>query len=330
MKEETKCYCGHTTYCDCGPEEPFRHKGQAIPAEEILANRSNAYEFINIDKMKNVHVLPTDKPSRLFISDTDKILELDEECIISEDWWIKNQNIYITNDEKIKVNDYVLDDEQDVFQVLEINHITGILRSDGFTYVIDVCKKIILTTDQELIKDGVQTIDDEFLEWFVKNPSCEEVEIKKWTDYKLENDKEIPFFSYKIIIPKEESKQETLEKEPNFYEKLVEYFKNTPREKVLEDWNKTAECDNIGPTMEEFLGNKQETIEEAAERIYPINIVSSDGWDGNFLCRIGFYIGYELAQERSYSESEVLEIIYKFKQTCPYYIEKWFEQFKKK
>ena len=20
--EETKCYCGHTTYCDCGPEEP--------------------------------------------------------------------------------------------------------------------------------------------------------------------------------------------------------------------------------------------------------------------------------------------------------------------
>ena len=21
MKEETKCYCGHTTYCDCGPKE---------------------------------------------------------------------------------------------------------------------------------------------------------------------------------------------------------------------------------------------------------------------------------------------------------------------
>jgi hypothetical protein len=39
----------------------------------------------------------------------------------------------------------------------------------------EVCK-IILTTDQDLIKDGVQAIDDEFLEWFVKNPSCEEVE----------------------------------------------------------------------------------------------------------------------------------------------------------
>ena len=41
------------------------------------------------------------------------------------------------------------------------------------------CKKIILTTDKELIKDGVQAIDDDFLEWFVKNPSCEEVETVK-------------------------------------------------------------------------------------------------------------------------------------------------------
>ena len=24
MKETTKCYCGHTTTCDCGPEEPIK------------------------------------------------------------------------------------------------------------------------------------------------------------------------------------------------------------------------------------------------------------------------------------------------------------------
>ena len=29
-----------------------------------------------------------------------------------------------------------------------------------------------------MIQNGVQAIDDKFLEWFVKNPSCEEVEIK--------------------------------------------------------------------------------------------------------------------------------------------------------
>lgn len=32
MKEETKCYCGHTTYCDCGPEEP---KQETIKKEKI-------------------------------------------------------------------------------------------------------------------------------------------------------------------------------------------------------------------------------------------------------------------------------------------------------
>jgi hypothetical protein len=66
-------------------------------------------------------------------------------------------------------------------------------------------KKIILTTDQDLIKDGVQAIDDEFLQWFVKNPSCESVKVDLlkrgiYDEYK-----------YKIIIPKEEPKQETLE-----------------------------------------------------------------------------------------------------------------------
>ena len=44
--------------------------------------------------------------------------------------------------------------------------------------------------------------------------------------------------------------------ENNFFEELQEYFKNTPREKVLEDWSKTEEYDNIGPTVEEFLGFK--------------------------------------------------------------------------
>ena len=33
-------------------DEPFRHKVEIIPAEEILANRSNAYEFIDFDKQE--------------------------------------------------------------------------------------------------------------------------------------------------------------------------------------------------------------------------------------------------------------------------------------
>jgi hypothetical protein len=172
--------------------------------------------------MKNIHILQqTDKPSRLHEYDFLSPMGLSKEYL----QWRLGRNIYITSDEEIKEGDCVIDDEQDVFQVLEINYTQGVLRSDGFTYVIDVCKKIILTTDVDLIKDGVQAIDDEFLEWFIKNPSCEEVEVetKDLEDIERElniyghdiglTDDELRDWIksggdyYKIIIPKEEPKQ---------------------------------------------------------------------------------------------------------------------------
>jgi hypothetical protein len=46
----------------------------------------------------------------------------------------------------------------------------------------------------------------------------------------------------------------------SFSEKLKQYFEETPREKILEDWAKSAEFDNVGPTVDDFLNNtnKQE------------------------------------------------------------------------
>jgi hypothetical protein len=67
-------------------------------------------------------------------------------------------------------------------------------------------EKIILTTDQDLIKDGVQAIDDEFLEWFVMNPSCERVEIYS-LGIKNGETGESCHYKYEIIIPQEEPKQ---------------------------------------------------------------------------------------------------------------------------
>ena len=69
-------------------------------------------------------------------------------------------------------------------------------------------KEILLSTDTELQKDGIQAIDDTFLEWLVKNPSCESVEVETTRErngYHSKHKKR-----YKIIIPKE-PKQETLE-----------------------------------------------------------------------------------------------------------------------
>lgn len=42
----------------------------------------------------------------------------------------------------------------------------------------------------------------------------------------------------------------------NFVEDLKKYFEETPRKKVLEDWAKSEEFDEIGPTVEEFLTNQ--------------------------------------------------------------------------
>jgi hypothetical protein len=108
----------------------------------------------------------------------------------------KRKNIYITEDVKIKTRGwYIYDNEIYCNSIDEIHSLNT-----------NVFKKIILTTDKDLIADGVQAIDDEFLEWFVKNPSCESVEVKCYSKF---NDGD--FTDYKIIIPKEEPKQETLE-----------------------------------------------------------------------------------------------------------------------
>jgi hypothetical protein len=123
-------------------------------------------------------------------------------------------NIYITSDEQAKEGDWGY-----------IPFEGGNVKLVG-KYFADDWKKIILTTDQDLIKDGVQAIDDEFLEWFVKDPSCEYVEVEKQMlcDYcgqehcdnlRCRGYKDSVW--YKIIIPQEEPKQETLDKAADNY-----------------------------------------------------------------------------------------------------------------
>jgi hypothetical protein len=154
--------------------------------------------------MKNIHVISTDKPSRLYLEDeTFKLTEYDYPNVD----YAQNQQTYITSDEEIKEGDWVYDSEQ--------NYIRKLMFKWNET---DFDKKIILTTDQDLIADGVQAIDDEFLEWFVKNSSCEFVKTELlnvsevlWEEY-FKKHGVYPKYPYyeKIIIPQEEPKQETL------------------------------------------------------------------------------------------------------------------------
>jgi hypothetical protein len=107
-----------------------------------------------------------------------------------------NQNIYITEDVKIKTRGWYIDDNK-----IYCNSIDEIHSLNA-----NVFKKIILTTDQYLIKDGVQAIDNDFLEWFVNNPSCEEVEVEDVYKTFLEGDKksvlEKLIYEHKMFIEK--------------------------------------------------------------------------------------------------------------------------------
>jgi hypothetical protein len=125
--------------------------------------------------MKNIHLLPTKSKTRLFLSNYGKTLNL---ASYPTTFYTTGQNIYITSDEEIKEGDWFLDMVSNTVHKAELA--TGIFNTR---------KKIILTTDQDLI--NVQAIDDEFLKWFVKNPSCEEVDFEVVDDniqwYKIIN-----------------------------------------------------------------------------------------------------------------------------------------------
>jgi hypothetical protein len=164
--------------------------------------------------MKNIHIIPTDKPSRLVKFFTNKFHLCKEILPIQDEE--QYQHIYITSDEEIKWGDWFLPQGHiNPHKLKEYNKISGDLESyNGLCYDISKCKKIILTTDPELIADGIQAIDDDFLEWFVRNPSCEWVKVRKNPKvHFIVKGKGVKGFNqgYKIIIPKEEPKQETLE-----------------------------------------------------------------------------------------------------------------------
>ena len=143
--------------------------------------------------MKNIHLLPIDKPSRLvkIYNDVNRetfTLKLNIEV---NDSFKEYVNVYITSDEEIK-------DVRPHKGKWHLEKENILNKFPDYLTDLSECKLVIMTTDDDLINDGVQSIDDEFLEWFVKNPICEEVEVEL-LEYGFD---EVPICKYKIIIPK--------------------------------------------------------------------------------------------------------------------------------
>ena len=283
--------------------------------------------------MKNIHILPTDKPSRLgkFIDTNNLFIRTSNDIPRGE-----NVNIYITNSEEIKEGDY------------KYHHVTGVRKAlvDG-NYTNQF--KIILTTDQDLI--GVQAIDDEFLEWFSENPSCEEVEVI-YTNcancVKIQGQELSPDcchnYHYKIIIPKEELKTSIsltqrvslgLDRELKRQKKAGKQFLSDDEiDKLVDNIIK----DEMGDTWKEsYKEPKQETLEEAAKG-YSERHQDVSGNLGKYLVSAVFQDGAKWQQERMYSEEEVLTLVDNlfhkyssdFRVSAKIDTKEWFEQFKKK
>ena len=206
----------------------------------------------------------------------------------------KTQNIYITSDEEIKEGDWV------IFNGLEIVKYTYSKNEEyifskpllsSINHYFSYFKKIILTTDQDLIKDGVQVIDDEFLEWFVKNPTYEEVYIIK--QYKQVN-QDNPLHKGSTAL--------------TFSHYEIHLLKATKQ--MIDEWNliycklKSRQI----PTKEE---PKQETLEEVA-KIWVHNRFTKQIKDEDIYASESSIVQSHILfakwqQEKSYSEEEVLE-----------------------
>jgi hypothetical protein len=234
--------------------------------------------------MKNIHIIPTEKPSRLFYNVGGALLFTDYENY-------NGVNIYITSDEEIAglEGDFYIDGD--------------IVRkgANGYKPYMPIRKyfrKIILTTDQDLIKDGVQAIDDEFLEWFVKNPTCEYVELK----------------GYAIILPGESCDCDS----------MCDECKNKQDNQDLKKYPLTPdEC-----YKQEILEEAAFTAGEEAFKSFKKAILEANRFD--YVC--GFTAGAKWQQEQMF---DIMQQYAAFCVKCDreklplLFAKEWFEKFNK-
>jgi hypothetical protein len=168
--------------------------------------------------MKNIFLLPTEEISRLVKNNEGKLKLTIQTLSFDDIIGCYPQNLYITSDEEIKEGDWCIDTFKngkiiDVFKCTEEQLLNIQIGTDTLNY------KIIFSTDPKLIADGIQAIDDTFLEWFVKNPTCEFVVVVSELKVFDKNDFCISCAIYDTdytkmiyyIVPQKEHIKETLE-----------------------------------------------------------------------------------------------------------------------
>lgn len=326
--------------------------------------------------MKNVHILPakTNRTSYLAFDRNNKLHFKGHAHQYNSSGGWSPMHACITSDEEVKEGNWVV-------KISSLYKGGGSIQKYSFIdrqFEDITFKKIILTTDPDLINDGIQSIDDNFLEWFVKNPSCESVEVEIFCGVCQSNDGECWRSKecsrgtyediYKIAISKEENihdeylKGDILEIFINnciSSGKYIDGVLNLKQKQILEiedilgRYNDSKAKTKIRKILEpkhERICNcglkesehnvrhpfipKQETPEEAAEKIYNDNLFDYEKY------RDGFITGAKWQAERMYSEEEVLKLLIYCKDrfggselydyVSDEEVKEWFKQSKKK
>lgn len=182
--------------------------------------------------MKNVYVLSTNKPSRLLYDKEESCyLPLQDKLVVMDhQHLVENRHIYITtSDSEIKEGDWFISTKSNnLFKADSIEYFKyyNLIEDFNKSFYLNSknARKIVFTDDEDLINDGIQPVTDEFLEWFIKNPNCECVEVGYGFIKLTETDNKgywISIFNAEFNIQEEEPKQETLEEVPANLESVL-------------------------------------------------------------------------------------------------------------
>ena len=112
--------------------------------------------------MKNVHLLATPNPSRLYYLGNSSELTLSKYTSLFRAFERSTQHLYITANGKFNRGDYVTDGIEVMKASPKLVDAQGLIDRREW-------KRIILTTDSALINERVQAIPEEFLKWYIEN-----------------------------------------------------------------------------------------------------------------------------------------------------------------
>ncbi len=199
------------------------------------------YLYQNQEIMKRIVLLPTENPSVIYKRNDLNTYHLGD-CVKCDptDTLRTNYHMYIiSDDDNLELGGYQFNSKYgDELQKTNQRDIDSRKYWEADDYYIS---KILLTTDLELVKDGIQEVPESFLNWFLENPSCEHVELKQEKLHPGEvMDDSYPkdFLDYQIVLPEGESLIDAAnEYAKNDYTKSYDFSSDTLIEAFTEGAN---------------------------------------------------------------------------------------------